>query len=68
MKLVDTQGREYTEVTDGTYLLFREESGLPARADDYFPGEEKVEALAFRVAPDAQPAYIEWKGKKFSLD
>ena len=68
MKLIDSQGREYTEVTDLTYIMYRDESGLPARADDYFLGEEKTEAIAFRVAPDADPTHIEWKGLKLQLE
>ena len=67
-KLIDTQGREYAEISDAVYLLFREELGLPNRVNDYYPGEEKVEAIGFRVAPDAEPTHIEWKGLQLKLE
>ncbi|MGD1952051.1 MAG: hypothetical protein ACFB14_20745 [Leptolyngbyaceae cyanobacterium] len=68
MELIDSQGRKYSEVTDLTYMTYRSETGLPNRADDYFPGEEKIEAIAFRVAPDALPTHIEWKGLKLQVE
>ncbi|MEO1399667.1 MAG: hypothetical protein AAFV72_00245 [Cyanobacteria bacterium J06635_1] len=67
-KLVDTQGREYDEITDLAYTTHRDNIGLPSRGDDYYPGEEKPEAIAFRVAPDAEVTHIEWKGLRFNLN
>lgn len=66
-ELSDGQGRNYSEITDFTYSLWRGERGYGSRGDDMFPGESRQEIAAFRVAPDANNFRMRWGGKTVKL-
>lgn len=65
--LIDSQGRKYNEINDLGYSMARQERGAGSRSDEYYPGEERPEAIAFRVAPDAKLSHLEWKGLEFEV-
>ena len=64
-ELEDAQGRTYSEISDVSYAIWRNEQNIGSRVDDYDPGEARQEAAAFRVAPDASGFQLTWKGKTF---
>jgi len=66
-KLIDSQGREYDELTDSTYSMWRDDNGFASRGEDYYPGEVRRDVAAFRVAPGASGFKLEWKGKLINL-
>jgi hypothetical protein len=71
-KLVDDQGREYSELQDfeeiGSLYLWLEEKGLASPDDQLFPGGEAQSARVFRVAPDAEGLQLSVNNKLMAIE
>ena len=67
--LTDSQGRSYDELsaTDTSFSIWKDEVGFKSRSEDLYPGEARMDVVAFRVAPDASGFTMEWKGNQVDL-
>ena len=66
-QLIDSNKCVYNELLDMTYTMWRQEKGFGSRSDDYFPGEIRQDAAAFRVSPTAKDFTLKWNGKTIKL-
>jgi ribosomal protein S21 len=66
-QLIDSDKCVYNELSDMTYTMWRQEKGFGLRSDDYFPGEIRQDAAAFRVSPTAKDFTLKWNGKTIKL-
>jgi chaperonin cofactor prefoldin len=66
-QLIDCNEFIYNELTDTTYLMWRQKKGFGTRADEYYPGEIRTDVAAFRVAPTASNFTLKWKDKQIKL-
>jgi tetratricopeptide (TPR) repeat protein len=66
-QLIDSDKCVYNELLDMTYTMWRQEKGFGSRSDDYFPGEIRQDAAAFRVSPTAKDFSLKWNGKTIKL-
>jgi hypothetical protein len=65
--LTDGQQRQYSEIDDLSYSLWRSEVRVKPRSEGLYPGEHRVDVAAFIVAPDANTFSLQWKDQIISL-
>lgn len=65
--LTDGQQRQYGEIDDLSYSLWRSEVRVKPRSEELYPGEHRMDVAAFIVAPDANTFSLHWKDQIISL-